>query len=105
MKYAENPRVKIANEKVPLVLRRLVPLARKWGIVGETDALRQVDQATEEELREFVEAFHHSRKEIQAFCSGPESERIPVPDEVVMFQLAFHAFEEAEPVLRLKQGQ
>ena len=67
MKYFEHPRVTIADEKVPINLRHLTSLAKKWGIVGETDALRQIDHATVEQLREFVEAFQESRKDLQEF--------------------------------------
>jgi len=102
MRYVDQHRARIVAENVPAELRHLLLLATKWAIVGESKSLYQIDHASIEELREFVMAFQPALAAIRAFCLGPESERVPVPDEAVLFQLALHAYEEAEPVLRLK---
>ena len=98
--YVNQPGFSAKTDGLPENLKHLLPLAEAWAFVGETATFQKIDHASIEELTDFVNRFRGSLPAIQSLCFGPAGNQIPVPDEVVVFQIALTTFQEAEPVLR-----
>src|SRR3954464_14104128 len=89
-RYHELPEVEINEGNVPEKLRPLVPFARQWSIIGEEALERAIDQCARENIERTLAAAMPLKDAISDFAFySPAAAAIPVPDEVVLFQI-FH---------------
>lgn len=90
-RYSDKPYVHLREDKISPVLRPLLPLAAKWSISDEAEVMRFANEVGPSAVREFITVFKLHRAEIERFCNTRTDDQ-PFGDEVVIFQLAFHAF-------------
>jgi hypothetical protein len=89
-RYHELPDVEISETNVPEKLRPLIPFAMQWGIVGDEALERLVRKASPENIARTLAAAMPLKDAISDFAFySAEAAAIPVPDEVVLFQI-FH---------------
>lgn len=92
-RYGEMPGIVIKEENIPPELRPLLPLAIKWSISDDQEIAPYARKQGKRSVQKFLSAFKAHLDEIDAFCPT-DDERTPVPDEVVVFTMAFQAFGE-----------
>lgn len=77
---------KIDPSKVPPELRKAIPLAEKWGVPEEAERITLAEQASDEELHEFLRVFDDLDPEVlNAWLDVPDIHDIP--DEQATFML------------------
>ena len=89
-RYADSEGVEIDEVKVPESLRPLIPFAKKWAISDDSERTTFQENIGFEEKKKFVDLVWPLMDEIEAYCSQLENE-VPVPDEVVLFQMMMEA--------------
>ena len=95
-RYAEAEGVRIDPARVPEELRSLIPLAKQWAIGDDVERDRYERSVSREERKAFVETVGPKMKTVEAFCAKHRDE-IPVPDEVVLFDMMSETYEELWP--------
>jgi hypothetical protein len=98
-RYLDNPSVKIRLESIPPALRVLSPYFSKWDVYGGASRTEEINRARPDELAAFVAACRPLEAEMYDYAIGSCPEEGPVPDEVVLMQLLYHAYREAEASL------
>ena len=92
--YGELPNVKIDESRIPAPLRKLVPLAKVWSISCDDALDRAVRATSRDEITRVVHAALPLRDAIYDFAfESVGASAIPVPDEVVLFQIFVRTFE------------
>src|SRR5437016_2460173 len=94
-RYADIEGVVIDPSKVPEYLRHLIPLAKHWSIGDDVERADMMWLTPYEELRAMVLEVRPFRDEIWDWCSSHHAD-IPVPDEVVVFDMLLEAADGAE---------
>jgi hypothetical protein len=92
-RYADVPGVFVDVANIPEGLRELLSLAKYWAIGDDEERLNLMLLAPAEDLRAFAQAVAPLREEIWAWCRAHDSD-IPVPDEVVMYDMMLQAADE-----------
>lgn len=96
-RYADIEGVCIDDRKVPEHLRHLITFAKHWSIGDDVERADVMWLTPYEELKAFVLAVRPFRNEIWEWCSRHHAE-IPVPDEVILFDMMSEAAAEAEAI-------
>jgi hypothetical protein len=87
-RYDQLPNVKIDESRIPAPLRPLLPFARAWSISCDDALERAIRVAGHDEIARAVEAGIPMRDAIHDFAyRSAGASAIPVPDEVVLFQM------------------
>jgi hypothetical protein len=94
-RYSEIDGVSIDPLKVPERLRHLIPLAKHWSIGDDVERADMMWLTPYDELKALVLAFRPLQDEIEDWCSSHHAD-VPVPDEVVLFDMLAQAAAEAE---------
>lgn len=69
---------KIDPSKVPPELRKAIPLAEKWGVPEEAERIILAEQASDEELHEFLRTFDAlDPRVLNAWLDVPDIHDIP----------------------------
>ena len=89
-RYADIPEVSIDPEKLPKSLRELLPFAKEWAISDDLERDRFAQSKSPEEKRVFINAVWPRMPQIESYCSEYRDE-VPVPDEVVLFDMLMEA--------------
>lgn len=84
-RYTDDPNVSIDPEKVPEVLRHLVPLAKEWSIFDDVEMSAYEDSHTDAEMKEVANAVSPYYEDIEKFTSQGR-DKTPVPDEMLIFE-------------------
>ena len=95
-RYADAQGVAIDAESIPAALRHLVPHARIWAIGDDEQRGAFAETQSSEQKRAFVDAVRPHFAELEAWCAAGRTE-MPVPDEVVLFDMMAEAYAELEP--------
>ncbi|MDQ7781672.1 MAG: hypothetical protein RDU20_02255 [Desulfomonilaceae bacterium] len=95
-RYAEAPDVVIDPMKVPEDLRDLVPLAKKWAIGDDVERAHFRDSVPATERRELIDMVSPKWDRLEQYCAAGRNE-VPVPDEVVLFDMMAEAASEIWP--------
>lgn len=93
-RYAYIEGVSLEPEKLPTNLRPLLEHAKKWAIGDDVERSQLIAETPLEEKKVFVDAVDSVAGEIHEWVLQHQDE-IPVPDEVVMFQMMGEAATEA----------
>ena len=96
-RYSDKPYVKLQADNLPPVLKPLLPLAAKWSIGEDDEVMMFANKVGASAVRDFVSTFRLQRHEIETFCNNRKASQ-PFADEVIVFQLAFHAYALLEQV-------
>ena len=94
-RYADIQSVVIDPARVPERLQHLVELAKYWSIGDDVERADMMWLTPRQELKALVSAVRPYCDEIWHWCSSHHSD-IPVPDEVVVFDMLSQAAAEAE---------
>ena len=87
-RYADLPDVRISESSIPAALLPILGVAKEWAIVGDDALERAIRKAGKEKVSSAVEIAWPLRAEIARFAYESQGAKtIPVPDEVVMFQM------------------
>jgi hypothetical protein len=95
-RYADYDGVQIDLRKVPRDLHIIVPYAKKWAICDDVERIEYRNQVSSKDTDEFYRVVASKVEAIEAYCDL-HREEIPVPDEVVLFDLMLEAFAEISP--------
>jgi hypothetical protein len=89
-RYADNPKVRVNPEKVPLEFRQLLPLAKEWSIGDDVELDAYIAATSELKKKELVDAF---RPHFDGLWKWHQScqKMVPQPDELVLFDTAANA--------------
>ena len=93
-RFADIDTVSIDASRIPEQFRHLVDFARFWSVMDDSERADLMWLTPPEELQAFVNAAWPLMSEINTWCDE-HSETVPVPDEVVLFQLMMQAAAEA----------
>jgi len=91
-RYWEAPGVEIKESCVPCKLRALLPLAQQWSMLGDDsleEALRKCEPETVARTLRTAMPLKDTIAEFAFDSAGAAA--IPVPDEVVLFQIFYWA--------------
>ena len=94
-RYADIEGVVIDPSKVPEHFRHLIPLAQHWSIGDDVERADMMWLTPYEELKAMVLAVSPLSDQIWHWCSSHHTD-IPVPDEVVIFDMLSQAAAEAD---------
>ncbi|WP_426337065.1 hypothetical protein ACN9MY_07495 [Pseudoduganella sp. R-31] len=72
-------------DKIPLRLRRMLPLAGKFGIADDWAREELVKKSSREELRELKGDVDENEDALDAWLAGPESSGPDYSDEYIAF--------------------
>jgi hypothetical protein len=100
--YSKLSGVVIKSEKVPKALVNLIPFAEKWSFTNEAEMQRVLERSTTDEIKAFVQACEKSLSALDKYCFK-KRHPIPIPDEIVLFQIMYNNFLEARSQLWLRQ--
>jgi hypothetical protein len=103
-KYTSLKGVRIQPQKVPKRLRSLLPYAKEWCFLGDTEVYRHLKRTGDGAIREFVRSCEAEIKSLERYCFG-EKHPTPVPDEVVLFQTMYQNFLAARSHLSLLDSE
>ena len=95
-RYADYEGVLIDLRKVPRDLHNIVPYAKKWAICDDVERTEYSRQVSSRDAEEFYRVVASKVELIEAYCDLHRRE-VPVPDEVVLFDLMMEAFAEISP--------
>ena len=101
-RYVDAPSVIIDPNRVPVEFRHLISLAMEWSIGDEVQLDRYIRNAPEGKKRELVAAFEPHMNALSRWIVN-NSNTIPQPDEVVLFDVARNAVEVVQSYLREDQ--
>lgn len=96
-RYSDMDGVVIDSLNVPERIRHLIPLARHWSVGDDSERGDLMLLTPAEELKALVVAVRPYQDEIRQWCSAHHAD-VPVPDEVVLFDMLSQAAAEAEAV-------
>ena len=92
-----------------MIPRPLVPLledVKKWAIVGETGVERAIRKASLEEMEAVVARAEPLKEKAWKFAhESDDSRQIPIPDEVVLFQIFLSVLRDIDSTVRLKKSR
>lgn len=94
-RYSDIDGVVIDPLKIPEQFRHLVSLAKYWSVGDDVERINLMCHTPFDELRSLTVAVRPLRDEIWQWCSSHHGD-IPVPDEVVIFDMLSQASAEAE---------
>ena len=94
-RFSEIEGVVIDPQKVPERLRHLIPYALHWCIGDDVERSDLMWLTPYEELKAFVLAVNPWYEEINAWRSNHRND-VPIPDEIVVFDMMIEAFRDAE---------
>ena len=97
-RYSDNPDVVIDEAQVPPTLRHLLPLAREWCISDDVELDAYIAAASDADRRRFASAFAPHFDALEAWHNALAN-RVPQPDELVMFDIATQAAATVESTL------
>jgi hypothetical protein len=92
-RYAENKNVSLDINKIPEKLRELFPLAKEWAIGDDLEREAYMASVPLQQKKEFVDAVMPKMEELEAYHQKHQND-IPVPDEVVLFDMMAEAASE-----------
>ncbi len=95
-RYADAPDVVIDPMKVPEDLRDLLPLAEKWAIGDDVERAHFRNSVPATERRELIDMVSPKWDRLEQYCAERRDE-VPVPDEVVLFDMTAEAAAEIWP--------
>lgn len=93
-RYADIEGVSIAAARIPERFCHLIDFAKTWAIGDDEERSNFMWLMPYGELKAFVDAVRPVMGEIEAWCAGHRDE-VPVPDEVVLFDMMLEAAAEA----------
>lgn len=93
-RYSDIPGLVLDESRVPEAFRHLLPLARHWAVGDDRERANLMWLTDTEELRRFVDAVWTQFEAIDAWC-GSRRGLVPVPDEVVLFDMMLEAAADA----------
>jgi len=96
-RYSDKCSVKLSEENVVPTLRPFLQLAALWSISDELEVRAFARKVGSSNVKKFVSVFRSHISEIEDFCNMRKKGE-SFSDEVVVFQLAFHAFALLEPI-------
>lgn len=101
-RYSKLTGVVIKSEKVPKALVNLISFAKIWSFTNEAEMQRALERSTTDEIQAFVQACEDNLPALNNYCLK-KHHPIPIPDEIVMFQIMYTNFFEARSELWLRQ--
>jgi hypothetical protein len=105
-RYAELPGVTLRLEVIPPPLIPLLEDAKKWAIVGETGIERAISKASLEDMEALVARAKPLEEKAWKFAhESIGSRQIPIPDEVVLFQIFLGVLRTIDSTVRLKKSR
>ena len=100
-RYADDLRLVIDPLRMPEQFRHLISLAKVWSIGDDLELESFFRSRSEQECREFVEAFsphYDGLWQWHVACEG----MIPQPDELVLFDIASNAASSVQAMLKFE---
>lgn len=94
-RYSDIQGVVIDPLKVPEHLRHLTSLAKYWSVCDDVERANLMWLTSHEELKALVTAVLRLQERIRQWCSSHRAD-VPVPDEVVIFDMLSEAAAEAD---------
>lgn len=91
-RYVELPGVNVSPSDFPSELRDVFDLACEWGLSDYEEIEVLAASKERHELQDFLDRFFRKQDLISEFISEGV-ERVPVPDEVVIMDLAFQSYD------------
>jgi hypothetical protein len=92
-RYADIEDVMIDENKIPKELHDIIPYAKQWAISDDFERSKFLDLVAKEEIQEFYSAVFQKFDIIEEYCNQNRN-KMPVPDEVVLFDSMLEAFTE-----------
>jgi hypothetical protein len=87
-RYDQLPGVTIEESRIPELLQPLIPYARAWGILGDDGLEWAIAHGSRNEMEEVVRVARPLKDAIHQYAyESAGASAIPVPDEVVLFQM------------------
>jgi hypothetical protein len=100
-RYVDLPGVALNEDRIPTSLRSILKYAREWALVGDSALDRQLSGTPKQKIRASVDAARPLFEQIYAFAfESPDAKAIPIPDEVVIFQMYWTSLQAMEAEIR-----
>lgn len=93
-RYADTEKISIDPINIPKNLRSLIPFAKQWAIGDDKERERYMRTAPFPDKKAFVDTVWPMMDRLQAF-HDQNKDKIPQPDEVVLFDMMTEAVAEA----------
>ena len=100
-RYIDLPGVTLNETAVPPALTPILGVVAEWAYVGDAALERKVRVTANKDIRTVVESARSLREEIYRFAfESPGTKAVPVPDEVVVFQMFWTSLQTLEAEIR-----
>jgi hypothetical protein len=87
-RYDQLPGVQIDPTRIPSPLQEILPVVRKWAIMGDGALEQAIRAANRDEIARAVQSTQSLKDAIHDFAYRSEGAlATPIPDEVVLFQM------------------
>lgn len=99
IRYSDYPDVVIDESNVPEPFRPLIPYAKLWSIGDDVVRGEIMENTPPEDLDAFVRAVSPHLDALWEWTQSFHGQEVPIPDEVVIFEMVGEPCEEARMIL------
>jgi hypothetical protein len=101
-RYCDLPNVKIDRARLPRRLQPIYRTACKWGIISDEESYKWIAACEVQELKKFLIELERVLPDVEAYIFDVP-QPVPVPHEVVLFQMVYRVYMETKHALPLRK--